>query len=66
MDLAESSVSSWGSSRVAGSRPGGLDAAQRERLKGEEIYQTSRHALEVILFDIDELWRGGGGLGREN
>lgn len=65
MDLAESSVSSWGS-RVAGSRPGGLDAAQRERLKGEEIYQTSRHALEVILFDIDELWGGGGGLGREN
>lgn len=52
MDLAESSVSSWGS-RVAGPCPGGLDAAQREKLKGDEIYQMSRHVLEVILFDIE-------------
>lgn len=55
MDLAESSVSSWGS-RMAGSCPGALDAAQRKKLKGEEIYQMSRHVLEVIQFDIDKLW----------
>lgn len=55
MDLAESFVSSCGS-RVAGSCPGGLDAAQRKKLKGEGIYQMSGHVLEVILFDMDKLW----------